>query len=61
MRNSPYIRSAPPGSPAAIEGGCTCPVEDNNHGKGAHREGGLPHYIIAQDCRLHWPFAQKDV
>lgn len=41
-----------PGSDEAIGQGCTCPVLDNSHGKGAYkgREG---EFIISLDCPLH--------
>jgi hypothetical protein len=28
-----------PGSPEAVERGCTCPVPDNNHGEGVETPG----------------------
>lgn len=37
-----------PGSDAAIDAGCTCPVLDNAHGRGVN---GL--YWIAANCPLH--------
>lgn len=38
-----------PGSDAAIEQGCKCPVLDNAHGKGC-REG---MFWISENCPLH--------
>ncbi len=37
-----------PGSKEAQDQGCTCPVLDNNHGKGV---GGL--FWMNSDCPLH--------
>lgn len=43
-----------PGSDAAIDQGCTCPVVDNGHGRGAREdEHGKPLFWIAADCPLH--------
>ena len=40
-----------PGSRAAIEAGCTCSPETNNHGRGV---GGIPGvWAVAQDCPFH--------
>lgn len=39
-----------PGSPAAIQQGCTCPVRDNGHGAGAW-DAGLSWY--SSDCPVH--------
>jgi len=39
-----------PGSDEAIEKGCTCPVIDNEHGKGYLAKGV---FIIRMDCPLH--------
>lgn len=38
-----------PGSDEAVEQGCTCPVLDNNHGRG-NRFGS---FTIRMDCPLH--------
>ena len=38
-----------PGSKEAIKLGCTCPVLDNNHGKGL----GDGQYWYSQDCNYH--------
>lgn len=46
----PDAEPAPPGSPAAIENDCTCPVYDNRHGRGSYKGNG---YIRALDCPLH--------
>lgn len=40
-----------PGSDAAIEQGCTCPVLDNAHGKGWM--GSPNHFWINGDCPVH--------
>ena len=43
-----------PGSPEAVESGCTCPVIDNHHGKGVP-SGDMLHrnFWIAETCHLH--------
>lgn len=43
----------PPGSDAAIQFGCTCPVLDNAHGKGYMGVAGV--YVFSGDCPLHNP------
>lgn len=41
----------PPGSAAAKEAGCTCPVMDNCRGAGRY---GIPgYYVIVVGCPLH--------
>ena len=40
-----------PGSDAAIKAGCTCPVMDNGHGRGAYGMAGQ--YWITEGCPLH--------
>lgn len=40
----------PPGSDAALDNGCTCPVLDNSHGEGWM---GTDEYVINFDCPLH--------
>lgn len=42
-----------PGSDAAIEAGCTCPVLDNGHGKGVCGNGERFGWWITADCPLH--------
>ncbi len=43
-----------PGSYVAGKMGCTCPVVDNAHGRGACMdEHGKPQFWIAEDCPLH--------
>lgn len=44
-----------PGSDAARERGCTCPVTDNCHGRGYRSVQGC--YVIHADCSLHGPDA----
>lgn len=43
----------PPGSDAAVERGCTCPVLDNRHVAGAWEFEGEAHYWLAETCPLH--------
>lgn len=40
-----------PGSDAAIAEGCTCPVEENDHGRGYM--GSPTTFVITPDCPLH--------
>lgn len=42
-----------PGSKSAIRKGCTCPVEDNNFGKGVNNLDNEPMFWMNQDCPLH--------
>jgi hypothetical protein len=42
-----------PGSPAAIEAGCLCPVMDNGHGRGVHGDGEKYGWWMVEDCPLH--------
>ena len=41
-----------PGSPEAVERGCTCPVIDNRHGKGFEMRGEIVFWHNG-DCPLH--------
>ena len=43
-----------PGSDKAIKMGCTCPVMDNNHGKGFMYRGEKCFYFDS-NCPLHCP------
>lgn len=55
MTESTPSRDRPnPGSDAAIELGCYCPVMDNNHGKYPPWPGD---YWVAQGCPVHAPEA----
>ncbi len=47
-----------PGSDAAIDAGCTCPVMDNNHGKWLPWQGG---WIVVGGCPIHWPAGNEPV
>lgn len=42
-----------PGSPAAIEQGCTCPVIDNHYGEGFTFCGKEGSFWIQEGCPLH--------
>lgn len=49
-----------PGSPKAVERGCTCPVRDNAHGQGvpAQADGSdrpMRHFWITAQCPVHDP------
>lgn len=52
MPTDPTPDRPPPGSDAAIDRGCTCPVRDNARGRGLLLDG-QPVYWIAEDCPLH--------
>ena len=43
----------PPGSDAAIEAGCLCPVTDNHNGAGYVARDGVVMYWQNVDCPLH--------
>lgn len=49
------LSTPPPGSPAAIAQGCTCPRMDNRNGRGAYtdRDTGKPMYWYASGCSVH--------
>lgn len=42
-----------PGSDAALDAGCTCPILDNGHGRGYMGMQGR--FVIAGDCPIHDP------
>ena len=43
-----------PGSDAALDAGCTCPVLDNGHGRGAWTNAkGDAVFWLNNDCPLH--------
>lgn len=42
-----------PGSEEAQEQGCTCPVLDNNRGKGVPAGKGGVEFWMSSDCPLH--------
>lgn len=49
------LRDFPPGSSKARKGGCTCPVEDNNYGRGL-----LPGcFWLFDDCPIHNRIAKR--
>jgi len=53
-----------PGSKEAQDEGCTCPVLDNNYGKGMPGKGGKPNFWMNGDCPLHGfpaPTDQKEI
>lgn len=47
-----------PGSEAAIDAGCTCPIFDNAHGRGYFGQAGI--YVINASCPLHGDRTQSD-
>ncbi len=46
-----------PGSDAAIDAGCTCPVMDNSYGKGYYQQPGV--FVFTEGCPLHWKQGQN--
>jgi hypothetical protein len=42
----------PPGSKKAIENGCTCNPEQNNHGNGYNDNKFV--WLVNSNCLLHW-------
>lgn len=42
-----------PGSMEAFEKGCTCPVMDNNYGRGITNEAGIIDFWESADCPIH--------
>lgn len=42
-----------PGSPEAVDAGCTCPVMDNGHGRGVYGDGERYGWWISEHCPLH--------
>lgn len=42
-----------PGGSSAVKNGCTCPVMDNNRGKGVATLDGDILFWMDQDCPLH--------
>lgn len=48
----------PPGSRAAIDKGCTCPVLDNAHGRGYMGVEGVYVYIVG--CKVHSPRGERE-
>lgn len=53
VMTSPDATDKPPapGSDAAIDAGCKCPVMDNGYGKGFMGIEG--YYVIAEGCPVH--------
>lgn len=48
------IKPFAPGSETAVKNGCTCPVLDNNHGRGAYlSKENDPVFWYNKDCPLH--------
>ena len=42
-----------PGSPEAVEAGCTCAILDNGHGRGRYADGERYGWWVAEGCPLH--------
>ena len=49
----------PPGSPEAVEAGCSCPVIDNHHGRGYREEPGV--FALDPQCAIHRRLCVKPV
>jgi hypothetical protein len=44
----------PPGSPAAVARGCTCPQAENNFGRGRRKDGAFQQDFVADPhCVVH--------
>lgn len=48
-----FTERPPPGSEAARELGCACPVIDNGHGRGFPGPDGETLYVFNLDCKVH--------
>jgi hypothetical protein len=50
-----------PGSDAALDLGCICPVIDNSHGGGSGytNEDGTPAFWITEGCEVHMAKKEK--
>ncbi len=46
-------RRMTPGSKDAVAVGCTCPVLDNAHGRGAYQINGVWQFWQSVDCVVH--------
>ena len=43
-----------PGTKEAIDAGCSCPIMDNNYGRGYWEdEDGTPLFVYNLDCKYH--------
>lgn len=51
MSNALNIVKPFPGTKEAGEKGCTCPVIDNNYGRGHHGVEG--EFVVNMECKLH--------
>jgi len=65
QRHEQTPSTPPPGSPEAVAAGCTCPVLDNAHGRGAiirdstgRAQPNEPLYWITAGCPVHDPAPQ---
>ena len=47
------LKTPNPGSPAAVDLGCKCPVLDNAHGRGMYGDGERFGYWMTASCPLH--------
>jgi len=45
--------NANPGSREARDGGCICPVMDNNNGRGYFQTDDGPVFVMHSDCPMH--------
>lgn len=51
MADLAEVEELAPGSDAAIDKGCKCPVLDNGHGRGYMGQPGI--FVISDECKLH--------
>lgn len=49
-----------PGDPKALEAGCKCPADTNQHGKGLDGSYSEAHFLIVESCPLHGSACWKD-
>lgn len=47
-----------PGTDEALQQGCTCPVYDNNHGRGYMGQEGI--FVYSMGCPVHSPATEDD-
>jgi hypothetical protein len=54
LEAEPVAPLAPPGSQSALDAGCSCPVIDNEHGRGYHYVPGKEAtYVTFESCQIH--------
>lgn len=53
MATSDHNRVENPGSFIAHKYGCTCPMTDNEYGRGYHYMSGHPTFVVSKVCPVH--------